>query len=283
MGKNDYTLPEILMPGSLLQLLHWGYAEASATDNVVEHEHDYWQCNWVISGGCDFYAGKECFTLKKGDMIFLPPHIKHKLIYYRKFLSLTFKYRTNLSMINEPLFVKSSKASMGIISAAEILVKTAFPKKMVGVKTGIAIDDEAHYQHLIEYLIAGTINFLLLKNNPLPEPANSLRRMLRASGGQPLNVLTAAKKCLLSRNQLCNLVKKHTGMSAKEFIDQERGLIALQYLKFSEMNIAEISDRMGFPTSGHFCKFFRRVSGRTPGSCREWEKLPAPGEKEKYR
>ena len=262
------------MPGSLLKLLHWGYAEASVNDLVKMHEHDYWQCNWVVSGKCDFHTEKECFTLGCGDMIFLPPRTKHRLVYRRRFLSLSFKYRTNLCMMNEPLFVKSSPASKGIINAAEILVQTAFPKKMVGIKTGIAVDDKAHYQHLIEYLIAGTINFLLLKNNPLPEPANSLRQILLNSGGMPLEVQEAAGKCLLSRNQLCNLIKKCTGMNAKEFIDQERGLIALQYLKFSDMNIAEIADKMGFPSSGHFCKFFKRIFGKSPGSFRKLDKLP---------
>ena len=105
-----------------------------------------------------------------------------------------------------------------IIRAAEILIQTAFPKRMIVLKSGMAVNSDAHYQHLIEYLIAGTINFLLLKNNPLPEPANSLRQILRNSGGQPLGVQDAAAKLAVSRNQLCNQVKNCTGMSAKEFM-----------------------------------------------------------------
>ena len=276
MGKNDYTLPEILVPGSTLQLLYWGYAEASPADHVDVHSHDFWQCNWGLQGSCEFHLGDKVFTLHRGDMIFIPPRTPHKLVYRRKFLTLSFKYRTNLSMIDEPLFVKNSKTSMGIIKAAEILIQTAFPRRMIGLKAGMAVNAEAHYQHLIEYLIAGTINFLLLKNNPLPEPANTIRLILRNSGGLPLGVQEAAEHLNISRNQLCNQLKSRTGMSAKEFIDQERILIALQYLKFSGMNIAEIADRMGFGSSGHFCKFFRRITGKSPGNYREVTKLSIP-------
>ena len=278
MGKNDYTLPEILVPGSTLQLLYWGYAEASPADRVETHAHDFWQCNWGLQGSCEFYLGEQIFTLHRGDMIFIPPRTPHKLVYRNRFLTLSFKYRTNLSMIDEAIFVKNSKTSMGIIKAAEILIRTAFPERMIGLKSGMVVNAGAHYQHLIEYLIAGTINFLLLKNNPLPEPASTIRQILHNSGGMPLGVQAAAKRLNISRNQLCNQLKDRTGMSAKEFIDQERILIALQYLKFSGMNIAEIADRMGFSTTGGFCKFFRRITGKSPGNYREVTNLTIPGQ-----
>ena len=273
MFSGNYQLPEVLIPGSSLQLLNWGFAEAGPDDSTELHEHDYWQCNWGLNGVCDFYYGDKFAVLRRGDMIFIPPHLPHRLFYRTNFLSLSFKYHTNLFTVAEPLLVKSCRSSLGIIRAAEILVKTAFPRKMVGLKTGVTVDTEAHYQHVIEYLIAGTINFLMLKNNPLPEPADTLRRLLRESGGSALTVQDAADRCLLSRNHLCRKIKAAVGVSAKEFIDRERALIASEYLKFSDMNISEIADRMQFPDAGHFCKFFRRISGYTPANFRNHSKM----------
>ena len=276
MGKNDYLISEVLLPGSLLQLLQWDFLDTVLLDYQNIHQHDYWQCNWGLRGSCDVCVDDAVVTLHRGDMLFIPPNTPHKLVNQKNFLSLSFKYRTNLSVMNEVMFVPKSRASLGIIRAAEILVKTAFPVGKQGVKTSTAIAPENHYHHTIEYLIAGTINFLVLKNNPLPKPADSLRHMLHKSGGLPLAVGDAAAACMLSRNHLCNLVKQQTGMSAKEFIDRERALIASQYLKFSDMNIEEIADRMGFPSSGHFGKFFQRVCGCTPGKYRNLAKLAAP-------
>lgn len=276
MIKNDYLLSEVLLPGTLLQLLHWDFLDTVLQDYQNMHEHDYWQCNWGLRGSCDVYIDDTIVTLHRGDMLFIPPHTPHKMTNQKNFLSLSFKYRTNLSIMNEVMFVSKSRASLGIIKAAEILVKSAFPVNKQGMKTSTAIAPENHYHHTIEYLIAGTINFLVLKNNPLPKPADTLRHILHKSGGMPLEVRDAAAECMLSRNHLCNLVKSQTGMSAKQFIDKERALIASQYLKFSDMNIEEISDRMGFPSSGHFCKFFRRVAGCTPGKYRNLAKLALP-------
>ncbi len=276
MSKNSYQLPEVLLPGSLLQLLHWEYAEDGPGENMPVHSHDFWQCNWVVRGSCEFHLDNQCIVVHDGEMIFIPPGMPHKLVYRRKTLELSFKYRTNLSIMDEVFFVPKSRESHGIIRAAEILVSAAFPDGKVGNAKGVPVEAEAHYQHTIEYLIAGTINFLLLKGNPLPEPADTLRRMLRKSGGAPLTVAEAARHCSLCRNQLCNLIKAQVGISAKAFIDRERALIASQFLKFSGMNIAEIADRMGFPTSGHFCKFFRRLTNCTPGQYREMAKLDTP-------
>lgn len=273
-GENNQN-HNILLYGSMLQLLQWDRSERVLQNYDDIHEHDYWQCNWGLRSSADVVVGKQTKELNKWDMIFIPPHTPHKIIHHNRFLSLSFKFHTNLLAVNELLFVSGNAYTKSIITAADILVRTMFPLNRQSDENGIFIDAESHYHHTIEYLLAGVINVLILDNDPLPEPAGSLRRMLRNSGGVPLSVSEAAERCALSRNHLCNLVKASVNMSAKNFIDQERAFIASQYLKFSDMNIAEISDRMQFPTSGHFCKFFRRMTGMTPGGYRRRMVLPA--------
>ena len=41
-----------------------------------------------------------------------------------------------------------------------------------------------------------------------------------------------------------------------------------EYLKNTEMNISEISERMGFSTEQSFCRFFRNAEGQSPGQYR---------------
>ena len=65
-------------------------------------------------------------------------------------------------------------------------------------------------------------------------------------------------------NHLNALVKKHTGMSAKESI-QNRILLEIKYLLHStKLPIKEIASQMGFSDPNYFTTFFKRFENRSP-------------------
>src|SRR5664279_150777 len=69
-------------------------------------------------------------------------------------------------------------------------------------------------------------------------------------------------------NHLNALVKKHTGMSAKESI-QNRILLEIKYLLHStKLPIKEIANQMGFSDPNYFTTFFKRFESRSPVSYR---------------
>jgi AraC-like DNA-binding protein len=69
-------------------------------------------------------------------------------------------------------------------------------------------------------------------------------------------------------NHLNALVKKHTGMSAKESI-QNRILLEIKYLLHStKLPIKQIANQMGFNDPNYFTTFFKRFENRSPVSYR---------------
>lgn len=68
---------------------------------------------------------------------------------------------------------------------------------------------------------------------------------------------------------LSSLVKKETGMSGQEIIDQYAVLGAMAKLSYSRKSIKEISNEMEFPSQSDFGKFFRRMTGQSPLSYRK--------------
>jgi len=69
-------------------------------------------------------------------------------------------------------------------------------------------------------------------------------------------------------NHLNALIKKHTGLSAKESI-QNKLLLEIKHLLHStKLSIKEISDRMGFNDPNYFNTFFKRAENRSPGNYR---------------
>lgn len=63
---------------------------------------------------------------------------------------------------------------------------------------------------------------------------------------------------------LSAMVKKKTGLSGQEIIDQYAILAAMAKLTYTHKSIKEISNEMEFPTQSDFGKFFKRMTGKSP-------------------
>ena len=83
------------------------------------------------------------------------------------------------------------------------------------------------------------------------------------------NVGDYADKLNITPNYLTTTVKKLTGKSAKDII-QERLLVeSKSLLKFSGLDIGEIAYRLNFQEPTHFTRFFKKLSGTTPNKFRQ--------------
>jgi len=73
-----------------------------------------------------------------------------------------------------------------------------------------------------------------------------------------------AEKLSMHPNHLNALIKKHTGLSAKESI-QNRILLEIKYLLHStNLSVKQISDQMGFHDPNYFTTFFKRSENLSP-------------------
>lgn len=78
------------------------------------------------------------------------------------------------------------------------------------------------------------------------------------------NVAVYAEKLNISPKYLTTTVKKITGKSAKEVINAKLLLESKSLLKYSELDVSEISYRLNFQEPTHFSRFFKKHIGKTP-------------------
>lgn len=71
-----------------------------------------------------------------------------------------------------------------------------------------------------------------------------------------------------SARTLNRLARRHTGMSAKELIDERILLEAKRQLSHVDASIAEIAEELGFDDASNFSSYFRRQTQLTPGAFR---------------
>jgi|AGTN01.2.fsa_nt_gi AraC-type DNA-binding domain-containing proteins len=78
-----------------------------------------------------------------------------------------------------------------------------------------------------------------------------------------------AEKLCLTPKYLSTVIRKTSGKSAAEWIDEYVLLEAKALLKSTKMTILQISDELNFPSQSFFGKYFKRLAGVSPKEYRE--------------
>ncbi len=78
-----------------------------------------------------------------------------------------------------------------------------------------------------------------------------------------------AEKCFLSPNYFGDVIKKETGSTPQELIQDKVICIAKEELLTTHKTVSEISNRLGFLYSQHFNRYFKRNVGMTPNQFRQ--------------
>ncbi len=73
-----------------------------------------------------------------------------------------------------------------------------------------------------------------------------------------------AKKICITERYLGTVIRQVSGITAKEWIDRAVITAAKVMLRHSNLQIAEITERLHFSNPSFFCKYFKRLEGCTP-------------------
>jgi AraC family transcriptional activator of pobA len=125
---------------------------------------------------------------------------------------------------------------------------------------------------IVELLILGERLFEqeqhLEENQPFIESIRRFVDVLDQYFTSEHSVKFYAEQLSMHPNHLNALIKKHTGLSAKESI-QNRILLEIKHLLHStKLSIKQISDQMGFKDPNYFTTFFNRAEKLSPANYR---------------
>ena len=73
-----------------------------------------------------------------------------------------------------------------------------------------------------------------------------------------------ADKICITERYLGTVVRQTSGVTAKEWIDRAVITAAKVMLRHSDEQVAQIAERLNFPNPSFFCKYFKRIVGKTP-------------------
>ncbi len=139
-------------------------------------------------------------------------------------------------------------------------------------KSGSSHKNELIAVKMIELLILSERLFDKKQNLETNAPSIDIIKrfmdLLEADFLKERSVKFYADKLAMHPNYLNALIKKHTGLTAKESI-QNRLLIETKYLLHStNLSIKEISNQVGFNDPNYFTSFFTKFENVSPGNYR---------------
>lgn len=275
MSKN---LETYFAGNSRLSLKMCGYSliNARAVDYQYIHKHNFWQMNLCNHGQAELELDDYKLNVNSGDIIIIPPGNHHGLHYdeVNHFGCFSFKFDLNdfPALKLPPVIVFSDeKCSQRteVIEAVSKIFHSFFPEELYRKQLEFAIPVDVEYVKIMEDLLFGILRRYMLMEYPSESPAVMLRQIsefVAQSNGKPVTTSQLATHFGYSSGHLLALVKKQTGKSTKQIIDEERIKTAKRFLHYSNMNVSEIAEYMEFTDVIYFCRFFKKYTGETPSA-----------------
>ena len=105
-------------------------------------------------------------------------------------------------------------------------------------------------------------------NQPVMDIIKRFCELVENNFTQQRTVKFYAEQLNMHPNYLNSVIKKHTGETAKESIQNRLILEAKYLLHTTDLSIKEISHRVGFDDPNYFTSFFTRLEKMSPGNYR---------------
>ncbi|MCR5145188.1 MAG: AraC family transcriptional regulator [Lachnospiraceae bacterium] len=254
---------------------------------VEEHFHDWLELAYMYSGEAHMTISDNPITLKEGECVLINYNTPHSclacgsndilinLLISRRYLRANFfdKFSENSFLSkylmdnlldenteNGYIYFRSSKNRRLPIFVNEFLCEY--------YDKGI---NSADYLSSFATLIFLELADIYKDDSSAAQNNNQIMGILRYIEGNynTCTLKSTAEFFHLNPNYLSGYIKKNTGKTFKELIQEQRLNLALKLLKNSDLPITEISQQVGYENVSFFYKLFQQTYGTSPAHYRE--------------
>ena len=250
--------------------------------SIPPNRWSYHRILLIKEGSIDFMTGIFKFSAKKNTLVVIPARV------ITSSKNWTLDIKGYLTVFNLDFFLRNNFPRQ-FIESRKILNPTARPNVSItdgqadeigNVFEAIIREKESTGKNKEELIVLKVLELLILSerlfehnNNFEQTPASSaiMAKFIELLDENYLKkrfVSFYAKELSIHPNYLNALIKKHTGLTAKETI-QNRLMLETKYLLHStNLSIKEISNQLGFSDPNYFTSFFKQFENISPANYR---------------
>lgn len=249
------------------------------------HTHEFIEIVYVVSGSAEEKVNDECYTVKRGDVIFINYGSRHEFSPNGEFcyINICFHPETVVESLitGENAFAllqltafdeirRESEGGMVSFSGAE---RDGIEKLLLAMEAEYKGDNSFKSAMLDSYM-----NILLVKilRNSLSVSDESVKSgdfsqlldYIDNNLGTKLTLEDLARKCFYNPSYFSRIFKERFGMSLSDYLSKRRIETAIRLLKEGRLTVGEIAEQTGYPTKSSFYRAFSKVTGTTPSEYR---------------
>ncbi len=251
------------------------------------HNHTYFEIIFIIKGSGTHHINGNTFNYRGGDVFLLGPEDFH---FFEIKNATEFCFvRFNESFYNQQTLEKDRgwhKLLKALLytssqSRGSIVHEKTEKRKLFNLLNVLEAEYENYQLHyfaiirdsIMKSMLTILARNLLLDKSSKPVHKDSVEAMMmyiRQHIYNPgeLTVSRLAETFNYAEEYISIFFKKHTGESLKQYIIKHRIKLIEARLMYSQLSLSSIADEFGYSDESHFCKQFRKYTGRTPSSFR---------------
>lgn len=274
----------------LNNVLECRHKKASGYQTYSYHRHDGYEVYLFLSGNILFYQNYNCYRLTPGDLIILPPTCMHRIIsidesvYERVTLNIQHSVIDRLSTANTNLFKcfeMTENASPIHLENDEIIEFIRLADLLISSMDSEEFGSDVLANAYISQLLLLINNCYRVNDSSkvsiMPELVKNVMLYISDNLSGDLSLAKISSQFYHNGTYISRMFKKHTGLTLKEYIIDQRIDVAKQILSKGG-NVQEACYKSGFSDYSNFIRSFTSAIGTSPGKYRQ-ESLRKSGKK----
>ena len=245
------------------------YYNEPASEKVSIHSHDYYEFYFFLEGDVSIWIEGEQYPLKYGDMVLIPPGIKHMAmvhgneIPYRRFV-----FWISVEYCNQLMEVSSSYGYL----MQNVLVKKTYIFHNDLIKSE-RFGKEAKVSLCVNDLVLQLNRIVYEQQNPKSEKEEqnlyqNIIYYIDDHLDEELSLEQLAGQFFVSKYHIAHIFKEQMGLSVHQYILKKR-MQASKAAILGETSITDVYTMFGFKDYSSFYRAFKKEFGVSPKEYKE--------------
>ncbi|MBS4210502.1 AraC family transcriptional regulator [Bacillus sp. FJAT-50079] len=262
------------------------YNESSENFSQLEslfqlHRHDVLEVLVFINGECDFFCEGKTYSLKRGDVVVIPPYAVHKanikrIEKYERVIISVSEHLMDDFLMSSPL-MKENIVNQKTESSHVLHLQSKSFEAIISLLDDInnrLVNDEKNYSFTLNYQLFQTLQIIfdpasrrqnLNSKNALDERFASILEYIELHLTEPdLSLDTISSFFHLNKYYFSHYFKRNMNLPFYRYVSLKRLSFAVTMIKQNQMSIEKVALTCGFPDYSSFYRLFKKEYNLSP-------------------
>lgn len=261
------------------EFFHWETIETRSAGyrwEIAPHRHPgLFQVLFLQSGTAEILLGQAHRKLEASGMVFVPPGLSHGFRFSHQADGMVVTGRAGflrMQAASDPLRQALLVPGMAVPQEAEMERLAALAAQLLACE-GVATD--ANRTAMRAAMAEAWLRLAVDARQSAWNRGNALgladrfKALVEQHSRQHWNMGDYARELGCTTRTLSRTTAQALGMSPLEYVNRRLAADARRLLNFSNANVSQIAEELGFDDPSYFSRFYQRMTGRRPSAERQ--------------